>query len=355
MAALCVALVAAVARTYDGAGDWSFFVSVARSVGLSDALRVYELNPQSQTGPISLVLVRLTALGGWVGLTAVVSATGIVTMLTIGAIARRHGARRSTLLVGGALVAVWWSCLRWWGHVDDAVTLMAAVVAIDLVERRRHLPAAVVLGLSLAVKPWLVFLLPITFRRGEARLRDRMLGPVVSIVVGGVCWLPFLLASPHGTLASFRPAVGLTQSSILALFGVEQQDFGSPFRIAQLVLCTVVVVAALRRDRVAGVLLGAVAMRLVLDPGTFDYYTVGLVVGALLWDLGVSTAAVPWATIAMTLLVPPMWVVDDPLIAAMSRLVGCAMAITLAVGPSPTGQTWRVRWPLRRAPVTSPS
>ena len=76
------------------------------------------------------------------------------------------------------------------------------------------------------------------------------------------------------------------------------------------------------RDHPSCALLAGVAVRLFLflERATWHYSTVGLVLGALVWDLDESRSRFP-CTVAASLLVPPTWFVDaDDLRSAMQVL-----------------------------------
>ena len=98
-------------------------------------------------------------------------------------------------------------------------------------------------------------------------------------------WSPFILATIQ-TLEGMRPTVRLAPDSVLRLFGFDSSSVSSALRYVQLGLAlTMVAVVAVWRRRPAGALLAGVACRIALDPGTWNYYTVGFLLGALMWDL----------------------------------------------------------------------
>jgi hypothetical protein len=82
------------------------------------------------------------------------------------------------------------------------------------------------------------------------------------------------------------------------------------------------------------VLLAAVAVRLITDPGTWAYYTPGLVVGALVWDTFEAKRLMPWTTIVASLLLMPSWIDPSADLRAWLRLVAGVVAVVavLATG-----------------------
>jgi hypothetical protein len=69
-----------------------------------------------------------------------------------------------------------------------------------------------------------------------------------------------------------------------------------------------------------------------MDPGTWAYYTPGLVVGALVWDAYESRRKLPWVTMAATLLLLPAWIVPSDEARACLRLLACVAAVAAVLG-----------------------
>lgn len=327
---LASVLAATVLRPSD-TGDFWFFADRAADLFGSSGLRVYADHPKIQSGPITLLLagaVESIDPGGFV-LVPICSAA--LCFATIVALASLRGARERSpwmLLGGGLLLVAWWWYLALYGHLDDALVLFLASIALVAIGRGGHVGAAVAVGLMLAVKPWAVFLLPLTLRPGEAGWR-RISMPMVSVAVGAACWAPFLVAS-SGTLDGLRPPVQVAADSVVQLFGVAVGgDVPAALRMAQLVVALAVVATVVWRGHPEAALLGGVAVRLALDPATWEYYTVGLVLGALAWDLERSRRRWPAATVTATLLVPPDVWFELPELRSWLRLIGCALALAL--------------------------
>ena len=243
-------------------------------------------------------------------------------------------------LVGGSIVAVWWAQLGSAGHLDD--TLVLAVVAFAILElaRGRRIPAAALLGLTLAIKPWAVIFLPLVLAGGQphddlpGRGRDqRRRAALIAVLVGVLLWAPFVLAYPK-TISAIKPVVNVAPDSVLHLFGVTTANLPSSMRVFQLLAAMVVVAVAVRRGHLAGAALAGVAMRMATDPATWTYYTPGLVGLALGWDLVVSRRRVPLATIAAGLLLLPPRRCRGADARGVMRLVACLGAVVWVLSRS---------------------
>ncbi len=346
MLVLLVLLLASVAAATvlrpSDTGDFWYFADRAADLFGSSGLHVYADHPKIQSGPITLLVagaIESIDPGGFV-LVPICSAA--LCFATLVSLASTRGARvRSPwmLLGGGLLLVAWWWYLALYGHLDDAIVLFLATIALVAIQRGGHVRAAVVVGVMLAVKPWAVFLLPLTLRPAERGWR-RLAMPTVSLAVGALCWAPFLVAS-SGTLDGLRPPVAVAADSVVQLFGVGVGgDVPAALRMAQLIVALLVVAVVVWRGHPEAALLGGVAVRLALDPATWEYYTVGLVLGALVWDVGRSRLRWPAATVAATMLVPPDVWFELPELRSWLRLMGCGLALAMV--------TWTVgfsRWP----------
>ena len=320
-------------------GDYSFFVDTARHMASTSGTHVFAVQPRAQTGPVTLLVVLgLEALGRH----AFPIFVGVLGAITLVASSRLDVAGRrspAVLAIGGSLLVLWWRTFVFQGHPDDALVLTLAAVALLLVRRDRRLAAAVLIGVTLAVKPWAVFLLPMSLRPDDLGTR-RMALPAVSIAVGAILWAPFVLSDP-ATLSGLKPTVRLAPDSVVRLVtGTRFVEAPSWLRILQLVLALAAATWVVLRGRPAFVVLVGVATRMLLDLGTWPYYSVGLVLGALMYDIHESDRTVPVATIAVTALLPlPEWLVV-PEVRALLRFVACSgalVAVAFLLHPSRAG------------------
>ncbi len=322
-----------------GRGDWDDFVGAGRAMLDSAGLHVYVLHRDVQTGPLSLLLawvVSHTPRDGFVVASVVVAALGIVSIrvheLTT-RVARNRTAFELLVLVGGSFTAFTWAKLGGYGHLDDAITLTCAVVALHQVRAGRPLWAALAVGLGVAAKPWGIIFLPIVL---ATRRRDWR-APLVAGAIAAVAWLPFIVGAPD-SLKALRPTVHVFPDSVLALFGVTNTSMPDWLRVAQLMGCLAVAGLLAWRHRPESIIAAAIAVRLVTDPATWSYYTPGLVIGVLVWDL-LDRRRLPWATMVAVVGLAPSWLVPSATVRGVMRL-------TLAVAV--------VAWSFVRRPAAPP-
>lgn len=319
-------------------GDLAFFVDAYRGMVGDEGLRVYAERPNIQSGPIALLSIGLLADLGAFAFPVAVAAMFVLAMVSLFRMDATRDRNPVVLGVGGLIALAWWRTFAFQGHLDDAATIAIAVVAVAAVERRRHVSAAVALGIALAIKPWAVFLLPVLMRPSDT-WRRRVALPCLSVAIGAVTWAPFLLAS-SGTMGGAKPSVWVAPDSVYRLLTGSSSTMPTTLRLVQLAMCIVAVGWVTLRGHVACALLLGVSVRLLLDGGTWPYYTAGLIVGALLWDVLESEYRIPWATIAASALLPkPTWI-EPAEVRALMRLVACLGAIALVL--------WTVRRGTRR-------
>jgi len=344
-----------------GRGDWNRFVDAGSSMVGRHGWNVFANNGDIQTGPLSLAIARMLAFTTSNGFPV---AVGLCTLLGLWILRTLRASQPAGLeapgnyvaLIGPVLLMFTWAKLGAYGHLDDAMVLSAGVTATCMVRTQRKMPAAVLIGLAIAVKPWAVILIPLTFCRSGS-WRKRIEGPLVSALVGAALWAPFLIFAPD-TIRSMRPTVNVAADSVLRLLGVHGSDLPASLRTLQLGAAFVVALVAVWRGRTSGVLLAAISARLMLDPGTWSYYTPGLVVGALVWDTFERRRRLPWTTIAATLLLAPAWI--DPLanLRAWLRLAACFASIGVVLtsrGSEGLLHDWTLTEPSPRADRLSPS
>ncbi len=100
-------------------------------------------------------------------------------------------------------------------------------------------------------------------------------------------------------------------------------------------------------------LLVGITARLALDPQVFLYYTAGLVLAALAWDLLRSRRPLPlWTLFAFVLLNDSYVLIDDSTVQAAIRLVLSVVLVVLVLfGPEDQDETTPMH--LSRRPVSS--
>jgi hypothetical protein len=338
-----------------GRGDWDFFVSSGKAMFDVDGFSVYAHHGDTQTGPLSLVIARLFAFtprNGFLLCSISCLALGLVSLRAVERIGRgARDAMRAELLtlIGGVGLLAWWGQFSGYGHLDDAIVLTIAAVVVERRLQGGGRWSAVLIGLAIAVKPWAVFFLPLTLgvtpgnhtaaRTRDTSLRTRaraLVGPLLAVAVAAVCWAPFVIAD-SGTLRALRPTVNLAPDSVLALFISDSSSIPEWLRTAQLVLGLALGLVLVLRGRALALPLACIALRLAIDPGTWAYFTPGLLIGALLLDARESRTCWPVLTIAATVLLAPPSIVPSDVLGGVMRALACVGAIVVAWG-----------WPARR-------
>ncbi|MCU1487378.1 MAG: hypothetical protein JWN67_4124 [Actinomycetia bacterium] len=293
--------------------SWHFFHDAAGMlVGDAPALlghgglHLWQSQPDFQFGPVTVLFALvLRVLAGshdaWAARLVIAPLAPVLVWLVedaathvrLGPPARTT--RRMALAAGVVLVPIWDYLALGSLHIDDAIAMTAAVLAVWAIARRHPLVVAIALGVAANAKPWAVVFLPLALAT-PAEDRRRTLGIAAALAL--LPWLPFLLAAP-GTIQSLRAfRIHNMSTSALRALGIHTASTPSWDRPAQLGLGLVAGLVAVRRGRWPGALLVGVAIRLLLDPGSHLYYSAGLVVAALVWDLVGSPWTIPWVTLA---------------------------------------------------------
>jgi hypothetical protein len=292
-----------------GGTSWHYFLQGQQALAdlddhVSGGLHLYAGLPFLQIGPVAFAATALTAPFGPRAL-LVAQLFGIAAGVAILWLVRDLAGRtrpdlrptdldRRTLLAAMFFIPVWTYLAVAVTHLDDVLALLFAVLGLRAVVAGRHLLAGVLLALAVDAKPWavpfacLLFLLPAARRRSAA---------LAYAGVVAAAWLPFLLGD-LGTLNALRFTIPNTPFSALRVLGVHAPDTPPWDRPAQCAVGVAVSVLALARRRWALAILGAIAARVALDPGTNHYYTAGVMVGAALWDVVGSRRSLPWWTAA---------------------------------------------------------
>ncbi len=276
----------ALAAAWQGMYSWHYFVTGARVLASPDGVHVFAAHPELQMGPLTLV----AALGivSWGGAVAIVVAGA--GMLLLGALVlamvlllRRDDAgteRAQRLLVVGVLLAPAWTVLAvHYGHLDDALALTAMVAAMLALTRSRPGLAAVMLAVATGFKPWAAPCAVVLLASPRA-----VRHVVIFLVLVVAPWAFFVVGDP-ATLHLSSFVIDVAPDSALRALGVSAATTPGWDRPLQLLLSLGLGVWAVRRGRVYAVPFVVVAVRMLLDPGTYPYYTAGLLVAALVLDL----------------------------------------------------------------------
>jgi hypothetical protein len=323
--------------------DWSYFVLGSELLfgqhhlysARPGGLHLYANYSDIQIGPLSLLLATPFRLLGRTdgriaaALVGTAVAPAIVYLLERTALTVWREADQRllalTAFLGGFVVVQAWSPLATiYAHLDDVLLLGALVVAVWAVAARRPWLVGVALGVGMILKPWAVVALPLVL----ALPRDeRWKAGTIFAAISAAGWLPFVLAD-FGTLEAFRPQVMTAPESVLHLFGAPFHDAPGWVRPVQLAATLACGTAAVVRGRWGAVLLVGISVRLALDPQVFLYYSSGLLVAALAWDLLRSPRPLPLWTLAGFVTLDVAYVaVGDPTAQALLRLLVTVAAV----------------------------
>ena len=275
-----------------GGYSWHYFALGAKLLTSPAAgaggVHLYASHPDLQIGPLSLLVAApLRHLDPWQGRVAASVLLTAMGLFVLGALVRvREQTDRVPdsllLLTGLLLLPVWCELGTHYAHLDDALALGFAVLALSALRSGRPVAAALLLAAAADSKPWalafgvLLLVLPAAQQRRAA-----------AVFAGAVAlaWLPFLVGDPHTLSSLGQFTIHNSPSSALRALGVTTPATPSWDRPAQLLLGGSVALLALRRGRWTAVPLAVVVARLLLDPATYPYYTAGLLLACAAVDL----------------------------------------------------------------------
>lgn len=279
------------------AGSWHYFALGGRLLFGDDrgeGLDLYAGHPDLQIGPLTFLVARpLHYLDAWQG-----CGVGLVLMTALGPlllaalwrlVPEPYDEPGRLLAAGVIFLPVWTELSTHAGHLDDVLALTCGVLAMHA--RRHPVVAGLLVAAAADAKPWAVAFLPLLL--GAGRLRA-----LAACAAGlAVAWLPFVIYDPH-TLTAARFTIENAKSSSLRVLGFTGPRTPSWDRPAQALLGCALGAAAVLRGRWPAVILLATGARVLLDPEVYGYYTAGVLLGAVAYDLIASRSRWPWATIA---------------------------------------------------------
>lgn len=347
-----------------GGKSWHFFtLGSAQLFGGPAGLHLYPDFPQLQIGPVAFAVAEvLRFLGPHQGLAAaqialtamglfVVDQVIVIALAVRPGLAERPAALRTTILVGGAVFMAGWSGLSdTFTHVDDAVALVLTALAVRAAVSERPLLVGLCVGLAADSKPWALVFLPLVLMM-PARTWARGVASAAATVA--VAWLPFVIADPRTLSATSSFTIRNMAGSALRALGVSAPRTPSWDRAAQMLAGWALSAASVRRGRWPAVILLGVGARIALDPANWGYYTAGVLLGALLWDLLGTEKPVPLWTIISFAALNGIHVVshDDALLGGLRLSLVIAFTGIILLGPP-----WQRRAPGRHtAPRPAPS
>ena len=361
----CAVVGASLLLLVDHARSWHYLADAARLLFAGPStegsgLELYRSRPDFQFGPVSIILAAaFTALPGGIEEWTVMVVASLAGVLTLALVADAVGPgaaapleagdertwHRVLLLTGLAFLVPWLRLAAYTAHVDDVIVLTAAAAAVAGVARDRPGWTTAAVAVAVAAKPWAIILVPLCLVGDDPR---RWWRAALAIAPAALSWGVFILGSP-GTLGSLRGfVIAIDPNSGLRALGVAEPTTPGWLRPTQLALgLAVTTVVALRRDAWPRILAAGIAARLLIDPATNHYYTTGLVVGALVWELHREPGRLPWRT-AVGAVVLELAARDVSLGGAMPtvRFLLLAAVIVAAIA-TPVEATQRVHHPPR--------
>lgn len=326
-----------------GGYSWHYFTTGSAALfggGATGGVHVYAHHPQLQIGPVAFVVAQgLRQIGPHQGVfatEAVLTTLGLYVLHELTRIARavrpdlaRHpNALRGTVLVGGAaFLAGWTELAATFTHLDDVLALMLSVLAMRAAIEERPLLVGLLIGLATDSKPWALVFLPIVL---TLSVRSWARAAVSVLVTVAAAWLPFVIADP-GTVAAMHYTIRNLRGSALRALGVDTPRTPSWDRMAQLLTGWAFAVASVLRGRWPALILLGVGARIALDPADHGYYTAGVLLGALLWDMTGMKRPVPvWTVTSYAALTAVRGMTSDHPLLGLLRL-GLVVAFTAVI------------------------
>jgi hypothetical protein len=288
--------------------SWHFFSTGSQLLFHGSGLNLYAQHPELQIGPLAfLVAAPLTLLGDAAQPVALIlmTAAGPLCLAWVSPLVPPPHRRLRVFLAALVLMPAWAVLSVRFGHLDDVLALVLAVVALRAVVANRAGLAGLALGAAVAAKPWALGFIPLLLVLDRQRLAAAVsaLGAIVA------AWAPFIIGNP-GTIGALRPPVGVAASSGLHALGYRGDLIPAWDRVGQFVLGPLAALAPVLRGRWPGLFLAAVAVRLALDPKDNPYYIGGAALAAVIFDLLATRWTIPWATLVTVVLLWQPWAVD---------------------------------------------
>jgi hypothetical protein len=301
--------------------SWHFSVDGARLLLHGSGLNLFADAPWLQTGPLSLVVAAALGplpanLGKAIALMAMAAAGPLLVaaLAPLVAPAKKHA---RIFIAAIVLVPAWTVLSVRWGHLDDVLAMVFAIVALRAVSADRPVLAGVALAAAIAAKPWALGFLPLLLVLPWGRLRAAL------VAAAGVAltWAPFVLANSR-TLGALSPPVGLSPASGLHTLGARGVLVPRWGRTAQLLASPAAATVAVLMRGLPGVLLVSVAVRLALDPKDNAYYIGSAALAAVVFDLLGTGWTIPWTTVVTVIL---FW---QPFVANFSHALSTTTGLT---------------------------
>jgi len=330
----------ALVHATDALVSWHFVVSGAtllRSPGHLAGLHLYATHPELQMGPLTfLVAAPLSGSPEWVSglvVSATIAVAGPLLLQAITRLPQVTVTSRQRGLAAAVLMPVWAELAVHYTHLDDALALVLLVAALHFVARGRATTAALLLAASADAKPWALAFVPVLLALPRSTWTRAAWAWGAGLVLA---WSPFVLADP-ATLHVGRFSIPNVASSSLRPLGVSSPETPVWDRPVQVLLGAALGLVAVVQRRWIVVPAIALAVRMLLDPGTYPYYTSGLVLATVIVDLAWRRTRWPWLSLVVVagLYAPrhlgPLTPTDASL--GVLRAITLVMVIAVALGP----------------------
>ena len=336
-----------------GGFSWHYFTlgsAVLFGGAPTGGLHIYAHYPQLQIGPAAFIAAQvLRQLGPHQGVFVTELAATVLGLYVLHELTRiallvrpdlawRPIALRVTVLAGGAVfLAGWTELAATFTHLDDVLALTLALLAVRAAIEERPVLVGLLLGLATDSKPWALVFLPIVL---TLTFRSWGRAAVSALVTVAAAWLPFVIADPNTIAAASHYAIRNLPGSALRALGVSAPRTPSWDRMAQLLTGWALAAAGVARRRWPAVILLGVGARIALDPADHGYYTAGVLLGALLWDLTGMTVPVPLWTVTSYAALSAVHALtkDHALLGALRLGLVVAFTAVIVLGPP-----WRRR------------
>ncbi|HET9188303.1 MAG TPA: hypothetical protein VFN80_10125 [Acidothermaceae bacterium] len=316
-------------------GSWHYFRQGARLLfhpGTSGGLRIYATHPWLQIGPLSFVAAAPFSVGpvavGRLAAVSVMTAAGLRAIAIATATSHiRAGLARRVRWAGLLFLPVWTELGTSTGHLDDVLAVVLALLAVRAASRARPVLTGLLLAGAVDAKPWAFgFVAVLLCLHSGQRIRAAL-----AFAVGvGCAWLPFVFADPH-TLNAARFAIPNAAASALRALGFHNASTPWWDRSAQILLGATIAAVVVRRSGAAAALVAVIAVRLILDPAVYSYYTSGLMAMTMAYDVISRRRTFPWTTASVLtfLYLPSIFVRSVPSASSYSGDLRAAYLICL--------------------------
>jgi hypothetical protein len=264
-------------------------------------MSLYATHPQLQVGPLTFIAAAtMNGLPPWLSgaiAAAIIAAAGPAMLQSLSHLPHLSVTSRQRGLAAAVLLPVWAELAVHYTHLDDALALVLLIAAMHAVARSRPLQGALLLAASADSKPWALAFVPLLLVLPRARWNRAFLMWAAAVAAA---WLPFVLADPQ-TLHAGKFTIPNVASSSLRALGVTAASTPAWDRPVQLILGVVLGAVAVHRGRWLAVPAVVLAVRMLLDPGAYPYYTAGLVLATVILDLGWRQTRWPWVSMGVVL------------------------------------------------------